>query len=214
MNAPVKSRLVIPRIGGLLAKAIIMAGLSFSASTLPAQNTITNVISAVVSYQFYDAFSSLDTNSQITSPVASYQLYDAFTDLSTNSLITSPLASYQFYDQFSKLGTNSVFMSPVASEQYFDWPNSVTVAQLNSSSAGYYYVPAAPYLQLAEADQNAFQITVFEGALLSLYSVEFSPDLVNWQAMTNITITPPNVGVQIYAAASTNRAGFYRVMAQ
>lgn len=204
----------MPRIGGLLARAIVLAALSFSAITLQAQNTITNVISAVVSYQFYDAFSSLDTNSQIASPVASYQLYDAFSDLSTNSLITSPLASYQFYDEFSKLGTNSVFMSPVASLQYFDWANSVTVAQLNSPAAGYYYPPSAPYLQLAQADQGAFQITVFEGAMLSLYSVEFSTDLVNWQAMTNVSITPPNVGVQIYAAASTNQAGFYRVVAQ
>ena len=170
MKAQRNSLLVIPVAWGLRSASLVLAGLSFSALTIHAQNTITNVISTVVSYQYYDGFSSLGTNSFIT--------------------------------------------SPVASEQYFDWPGAVTVGQLNSSSAGYYYVPAAPYLQLAQADQGAFQITVFEGAMLSLYSVEFSTDLVNWQAMTNATITPPNIGVQIYATAGTNNAGFYRVVAQ
>jgi hypothetical protein len=62
-----------------------------------AQNTITNVMSPVASYQYYDALSE-STNGPITSPVASFQFYESLTDLGTNSLIASPVASYQYYE--------------------------------------------------------------------------------------------------------------------
>jgi hypothetical protein len=64
----------------------------FLASSVFAQDTITNVMSPVVSYQFYDSLEHLDTNSAIVSPVVSYQYFDWV----GYSNLQSPVVSY-FY---------------------------------------------------------------------------------------------------------------------
>jgi hypothetical protein len=100
-------------------KTILCFALLFcfiTTSSLFAQNTITNVMSPVVSYQYYDALGT-DTNSKIFSlPV-----------------------SYQFYDSLEHAGTNSMIISPVASYQYFDWPDASSVHFINSPLVSYYW---------------------------------------------------------------------------
>ena len=81
-----------------------------------AQNTITNVMSPVASYQYYDALGE-----------------------STNMPVASSVVSYQFYDSLTDLGTNSVIASPIVSYQYYEWPGN-DVLQLDSSPwVSYYY---------------------------------------------------------------------------
>jgi hypothetical protein len=67
-------------------------------SPLRAQDTITNVMSSVVSYQYYDALGT-DTNSAIVSPIVSYQYFDSL-DASSVNFLSSPVVSYyyQFLD--------------------------------------------------------------------------------------------------------------------
>ena len=63
------------------------------AGRLFAQDTITNVMSPVVSYQFYDSQTDMGTNAPISSQVVSYQFYDSQTDMGTNLSVISPVAS-------------------------------------------------------------------------------------------------------------------------
>ena len=64
-------------------------------SPLLADEVFTNVMSPVVSYQFYDSLEHLDTNSVIMSPVASYQYFD-WPDAGSVQFLNSPAVSY-FY---------------------------------------------------------------------------------------------------------------------
>lgn len=74
-----------------------------TASSLFAQDVITNVISPVVSYQFYDSLEHLDANSVIMSPVASYQYFD-WPDAADLHFRDSPAVSY-FYPYLPFSGT-------------------------------------------------------------------------------------------------------------
>ena len=84
-------------------------------SPLHAQNIITNVMSPVVSYQYYDSPGD-----------------------STNSMVVSSVVSYQFYDVPGE-NTNSVIVSPVVSYQYFDSPSAGSVQFIYSPSVSYNY---------------------------------------------------------------------------
>jgi hypothetical protein len=100
------------------ASKILSIGIAVLFLQLPifADDVITNVISSVVSYQYYDSFGE-DTNATVVSPVVSYQFYDSLFDLGTNSSIVSPITSYQ----------------------YFDWPGSGVLSLQNSPDVSYYW---------------------------------------------------------------------------
>jgi hypothetical protein len=108
-----------------------------SASPALAQETITNVMSPVVSYQYYDSLGA-DTNSAIVSPVVSYQFYDLLGG-DTNSPVMSPVVSFQYYDANGDLGTDSPIVSPIVSYQYFDWPGSGILQTATSPLVSYFY---------------------------------------------------------------------------
>jgi pimeloyl-ACP methyl ester carboxylesterase len=96
----------------LVGSALLLSAPCF----LFAQDSITNVISPVVSYQYYDSVTE-DTNSLIISLHVSYQFYNSLTDMDTNSVIVSPIASYQ----------------------YFDWPGTADLQLVNSPSVSYFF---------------------------------------------------------------------------
>jgi murein DD-endopeptidase MepM/ murein hydrolase activator NlpD len=91
-----------------------------------AGEVITNVMSPVVSYQYYDALGA-DTNSPIISPVASYQFFDAL-GMDTNSPIYSLMVSYQYPDLHLVQGYSS------GSSYVVWWPVSTTNATLETST--------------------------------------------------------------------------------
>jgi len=101
---------------GRVAMLAILIASVFLALSVFAQDVITNVMSPVVSYQFYDSLGA-----------------------DTNSVLTSPVVSYQFYDSLEHLDTNAVIMSPVVSYQYFDWPGDDVLNLQSSSQVSYYY---------------------------------------------------------------------------
>lgn len=95
------------------------------------------VVIAFLILQLLRAFAD-DVITNVMSPVVSYQYYDALgTD--TNSPITSLTISYQFYDSFEHAGTNSMIISPIVSYQYFDSLGAGSVQYINSPSVSYYY---------------------------------------------------------------------------
>lgn len=169
--------------------AIPAAMLALTAS-LHAQDTITNVMSPVASYQFYDTLGA-ETNSPVVSPVAGYQYYDALNEFGTNSPIVSFIAAYQFYDVLNDMGTNSIIMSPVPA---------------------YYYGPdGIHFLGLALAD-GIPQITL-SAAAGQVYTVQFSTNLVDWTPLTTVTFAFPDLLTQFSVDISTNGPlGFYRVV--
>ena len=87
-----------------------------ASSLLVAQNTITNVMSPVVSYQYYDSLTD-----------------------HTNSPVASPTVSYQFQDSLAEMGSNSPIVSPVASYQYFEWPGDDILKLKSSPLVSYFY---------------------------------------------------------------------------
>ena len=66
----------------------------FAQGSLLAQDTVTNVISPIVSYQYYDALDTT-TNSVIVSPIASYQYFDCL-DATGAQFLKSPPASFYY----------------------------------------------------------------------------------------------------------------------
>ncbi len=113
-----KSPVQIPSIGFrrlLLALAMTSGCLAF-ATSLRGQDTITNVMSPVASFQYYDSPGT-----------------------ETNSQVISLGVAYQFYDSQTENGTNSIIISPVASLQYFDWPTPGSIPLLHTLLASYYY---------------------------------------------------------------------------
>jgi hypothetical protein len=85
-----------------VALLTILPALVFLASFAFAQDTITNVMSPVVSYQYYDSLEHLGANSVIMSQAASYQYFD-WPDAGSVQFLDSPAVSY-FY---SAVGTVS-----------------------------------------------------------------------------------------------------------
>ena len=92
------------------------AAILFTSSSLVAQDTITDVMSSVVSFQYYDSLTD-----QANSPIASLPV------------------SYQFYDSLIDMGVNSLIVSPVASYQYFDWPGDLVLSLQDSPDVSYFY---------------------------------------------------------------------------
>jgi hypothetical protein len=155
-----------------------------SAASLRAQDTITNVMSPVASYQFYDTVGA-QANSPIVSPVAAYQFYDVLSN------VVSIVSSYQFYDTLDDMGTNSIIMSQVP---------------------GYYYGPDGINLGLAILGDGTPQLTIAAAAGQN-YAVQFSTNLVNWVPLTDLTFGYPNLFGQFNLVAPTNSPmGFYRVI--
>lgn len=72
-----------------------LMGWPFLTSMSHAQDTITNFISPVVSYQFYDTQVDMGTNSPIMSQVASYQYFD-WPNPTEVQFLSSPPVSYLF----------------------------------------------------------------------------------------------------------------------
>jgi hypothetical protein len=96
-----------------------------------ADDVITNIMSSVVSYQYYDAVGT-DTNAPIISPVVSYQFYDVLNE-----------------------GTNSVIVSPILSYQYFDWAGNDVLNLQNSPVVSYYYqFLDAPVLNIVSTNRT------------------------------------------------------------
>jgi hypothetical protein len=93
-----------------------------------ADDVITNVMSSVVSYQYYDAVGT-ETNSQIASSVVSYQFYDALEHAGTNSLVVSPMVSYQYFDLVDA-GDLNYLNSPSVS-YFWQGANSPVLAYLH-----------------------------------------------------------------------------------
>jgi hypothetical protein len=91
---------------------------------------------AVLILQLLPAFAD-DVITNVMSPVVSYQYYDSFGE-DTNASVVSPIVSYQFYDVLNE-DTNSEIVSPIVSYQYFDSPDASSVNFLNSPVVSYYY---------------------------------------------------------------------------
>ena len=125
-----------------------------------AQDTITNVMSPVASYQYYDAPGE-STNTPVASPVVSWQFYDLLGG-STNVPVVSPIASFQFYDSLIDLGTNSVIVSPIVSYQYFEWPGDGILRLVNSPVASYWYGSG---VALPGVSANLSQVVASPGSL-------------------------------------------------
>jgi len=94
-----------------------------------ADEVFTNVMSPVVSYQFYDSLEHLDTNSVIMSPVASYQYFD-WPDAGSVQFLNSPAVSY-FYPflPFSatpraRPETRNISPALGASVQFYGWKST------------------------------------------------------------------------------------------
>lgn len=79
-----------------------------------------------------------DVTTNVMSPVVSFQYYDSLGE-DTNSTIISPTVSYQFFDSLEHAGTNSLVFSPVASYQYFDWAGINSLNLQTSAKVSYYY---------------------------------------------------------------------------
>ncbi|HEY5040641.1 MAG TPA: carboxypeptidase regulatory-like domain-containing protein [Verrucomicrobiae bacterium] len=107
----------LPRFGGLCGGWFVSAIAYFAFTSLVAfaDDVVTNVMSPVVSFQYYDALGE-DTNAAVSSPVVSYQFYDVLGE-----------------------DTNSAIVSPVVSYQYFDWLGDENPTFQNSPLVSYYY---------------------------------------------------------------------------
>jgi hypothetical protein len=105
-------------------KTILCFGLLFRlvfVSPLLAQDTITNIMSSIASYQYANDFSTEAlANGGIQSPIMSFQyLEDVGSAALTNGGISSLLLSYQYPDDFvSQSLTNGGINSPIVSYQY------------------------------------------------------------------------------------------------
>ena len=122
-------------------------------SSVLAQDTITNVMSPIVSYQYPDDFSSeVLTNGGVQSPLVSYQYPDDFgSEALTSGGVQSPLVSFQYLEDFSSAAlTNGGIMSPIVSYQYFEWPGNDVLNLQSSPVVSYYYqFLDAPVLNIA-----------------------------------------------------------------
>jgi hypothetical protein len=129
------------------------------------QDTVTNIMSPIVSYQYPENLSSeVLTNGGISSPIVSYEYpenlaNEALTngDISspivsyeypenlanealTNGDISSPIVSYQYPDNLvSEILTNGGIMSPIISYQYYEWPGYGILNLQSSPVVSYFY---------------------------------------------------------------------------
>lgn len=99
--------------------AFVIATMISAPSPALAQNTVTNVMSPIVSYQYPDDFGS---------------------EVLTNGGVISPFVSYQYLENFSSAAlTNGGIMSPMVSYQYYEWPGNGILQLVNSPVASYWY---------------------------------------------------------------------------
>ena len=84
-----------------------------------ADDVITNVMSPIMSYQYFEDFSS---------------------EVLTNGGLVSPIVSYQYLEDFSSAAlTNGGIISPIVSYQYYEWPGNGILSLLSSPMVSYYY---------------------------------------------------------------------------
>jgi len=119
--------------GAANIRAAMLFALAFMAPVGLLADTITNVMSPVVSYQY----AALATN--VSSSVVSYQYPQ---DVSAGMLteVMSPVVSYQYAENFSSeaLASGGI-SSPVISYQYLEWPGNNILRLLYSRTVSYFY---------------------------------------------------------------------------
>ena len=150
-------------------------------SPLRAQDTITNVMSPVVSYQYYDSFGE-----------------------DTNATVVSPIVSYQFYDALEHAGTNSLVISPIASYQYFDWLGYGAQQSLDSLKVSYYWPPNLPGPNIAVhgrvVDLSGQPVI---GATVSAYTKNILNASVQTDFSGNYTLPPLAPSVYNFTASKS-----------
>jgi len=149
--------------------AVIIALLVFQLLPTFADDVITNVMSPVVSYQYYDSVGD-NTNATVITPIVSYQYFDSPVAGSVNYL-NSPLVSYlyQFVTSLVPVAlhghvtdTNGVPLSDVAVSLFV---GALQTTLTNTDANGFYQFPVATnggsYSLLASK-------TAYQGQMLGL----------------------------------------------
>jgi len=151
--------------------SVAIAVLILQLSPAFADDVITNVMSPVVSYQYYDSFGE-DTNATVVSPIVSYQFYDVLNE-DTNSAIVSPIVSYQYFDTLDA-GSVNFLNSPVVS-YYYPTLNEppLTIVPTNR-------VPTAAELFFSSITILPPQLEVYQNGNF----VSYASSAVNTNAMT------------------------------
>ena len=92
-----------------------------------------------------------DTITNVMSPIASYQYPDNFSSESlTNGGVISPFVSYQYLQDFSTAAlTNGGIMSPIISYQYYEWPGNGILQLAGSLPVSYFYNAATAQANLS-----------------------------------------------------------------
>jgi hypothetical protein len=192
----------------LLAGGILML---LAPGLAVAQNVITNVMSPVVSYQYYDSLTD-HTGSPIASLPVSYQFEDSITDMGANSLIVSPMASYQFEDSLTDMGANSPIVSLVASYQYFEWPGDGVLELRSSPQVSYFYqVGGFPGLITVQGRVTDSQGGV-PGATVTLSVDQTEVEQTTTGALGNYQLAPVDGGVYVVAVSESTHADSARAI--
>jgi hypothetical protein len=118
------------------------------------------------------AFSTFaqDTITNIMSPIASYQYPDDFSSESlTNGGVISPFVSYQYLQNVSTEAlTNGGIMSPILSYQYYEWPGNGILNLQSSPVVSYYYqFLDAPVLNIVSTSRTPTTAETTPAYLLS-----------------------------------------------
>ena len=133
-----------------------------------ADDVITNAMSPVVSYQYYDSFGE-DTNATVISPIASYQFYDVLGE-DTNSAIVSPIVSYQYFDSLDASSVNYL-NSPVVS-YYYQFLNAPLLTIISTSRTP----TTAEIAPLLDALPTTSQLLAFNGNIFTTNLASIDPN--------------------------------------
>ena len=143
---------------------------------------------AVLILQLSPAFAD-DVITNVMSPVVSYQYYDSFGE-DTNATVVSPIVSYQFYDVLNE-DTNSSIVSPIVSYQYFDSPDASSVNFLNSPVVSYYYpFLDSPVLNIIQTNRTPTTAEITPKILLPPPTSAQLEVFANGAFATNVALNP------------------------
>jgi hypothetical protein len=175
-----------------------------------------------------DAFQSCSAlgNLAIPAGVTAIGLYSLYGCTSlTNVNLGAALASISDYAFGYCPALVSLYFSgsaPAVGESIFIYDSGITVYYLPGTAGWETMFAGMPtvqetvappvYLSAAGFRTNGFALTLF-GASGSNYTVQISPDLVNWQPLTNFTAATPPIYFSDKTASKTSRR-FYRVEIQ
>jgi len=177
-----------PKSIGLLA-VLLAAGLPVLAN-----ETITNLMSSVVSYHYPENLTA--------------------ESLSLGGVI-SPVASYQYPENFNTAAlTSGGVLSPVASYQYYEWAAGTGLGLASSLEASYYYpvlpVDVPSMLQLQAASGRVVLAWPVSTGSFSVQTTTNVGDPNSWVTLTNV---PTTVNVQtLVTNAMTGNLGFFRLI--